>query len=753
MGDRNRHSPTLTAPQRACLGLICLVYVGLALAANLGQPLWEAPDEPAHFGYIRYLQDHHALPRATTDRRAYSQPWNLNSEYSQAPLYYIVAAALLSPIHLGPADLPHLNPYVAWPDHPWREAVALHRTDEGWPYTNLTWFIHLGRFVSTLFGLLTLGATFGLVLTLTRRASAALIATAFVSGTPVFLLTSARLDNDAIAMATGAITLWLAARLLTRSYRATPIELSLLSLSLAAALLSKLNDLFLIPIVLIAAFWAAEPARGWAQSLGRRFLVAGLVLGPPVALFGGWWLAYGGSAGAVVGTKAGFGVLQAWTVSQEISLSALVAALANWNATWWGGIGWGTLTLWPDWLYLCLATPLFGVGLIGLFRIGRAANQNLTSLLLTAGLAPLFYATLVRAAVPSVGLDSNARFTLPALPVLALLIVEGLSAFSPARQRRWLTVGVLGVTYGAAVAIIAISLPQIPRPAIPARLASSAEAKRSPLAAWQNGIELLAVDHAASALRPGTSLPITLKWRVTHAPPDEDFTAYIQLIDATDRALVVGSDAIPAQPSFPPRLWQFGEVIEDARQLDIPADLPPGRYDLLVGAYHLRGTEPVPIPITLPSPGDHAAVAATLSRLPDASGFSQARPIEATFGADLQLRGYAIEPVPKGARVTLYWQTRQPMGQDLTVSVQFLSPEARVLGQHDGQPVDGRLPTSSWPSAVLIRDEHVVSLQGSDPAAGFVGHPIVVVYDARTGQRLPVTRPGQPPSDYLSLPD
>src|SRR5262249_44837794 len=150
---------------------------------------------------------------------AFNRPWDTTSEYSQAPLYYGILAAALAPIRLPDDAGPHLNPFVAWPGHPWREAVALHRSAEGWPYRGGSVFVHLGRLVSTIFGLITLLATFGLVITVTGRFAAALFATAWLGFAPVFVLTSARLDNDAAAMATSALCLLACARLLVASGR------------------------------------------------------------------------------------------------------------------------------------------------------------------------------------------------------------------------------------------------------------------------------------------------------------------------------------------------------------------------------------------------------------------------------------------------------------------------------------------------------------------------------------------------------
>ncbi|MDP2727523.1 MAG: hypothetical protein Q8P59_08250, partial [Dehalococcoidia bacterium] len=44
------------------LALILLAYLSLGSAYAINTPLWQAPDEPAHFNYIRYLAQGKGFP-------------------------------------------------------------------------------------------------------------------------------------------------------------------------------------------------------------------------------------------------------------------------------------------------------------------------------------------------------------------------------------------------------------------------------------------------------------------------------------------------------------------------------------------------------------------------------------------------------------------------------------------------------------------------------------------------------------------
>ncbi len=81
----------------------------------------------------------------------------------------------------------------------------------------------------------------------------------------------------------------------------------------------------------------------------------------------------------------------------------------------------------------------------------------------------------------------------------------------------------------------------------------------------------------------GGALPITLHWQAA-AQPDRDYSVFVHLVDA-DGNIISQSDGVPLGGARPTTGWRPGEFISDAYNLTIPADLPPGSYDLFVGLY------------------------------------------------------------------------------------------------------------------------------------------------------------------------
>ena len=116
----------------------------------------------------------------------------------------------------------------------------------------------------------------------------------------------------------------------------------------------------------------------------------------------------------------------------------------------------------------------------------------------------------------------------------------------------------------------------------------------------------------------------------------------------------------------------------------------------------------------------------------------------------ITLMSYQLVQEREALVVTLFWQTDQPQTVDYTVFTQLLDGTgARVTG-HDGLPVEGAAPTSTWQPGQLIVDQHRLPLP-TDLAPG-VYHLTTGMYDA-TLNRLAFLNPsGEPlPEDAIPL--
>jgi hypothetical protein len=90
----------------------------------------------------------------------------------------------------------------------------------------------------------------------------------------------------------------------------------------------------------------------------------------------------------------------------------------------------------------------------------------------------------------------------------------------------------------------------------------------------------------------GQALNLRIFWE-TQTPIDRDYTVFVQLLDEKG-ALVVSRDSQPLGGYFPTTDWPTGEIVTDVVTLPLPADLAPGRYQLITGMYWLGTLERLP---------------------------------------------------------------------------------------------------------------------------------------------------------------
>jgi hypothetical protein len=88
-------------------------------------------------------------------------------------------------------------------------------------------------------------------------------------------------------------------------------------------------------------------------------------------------------------------------------------------------------------------------------------------------------------------------------------------------------------------------------------------------------------------------LPLILAWQATR-PPHTDYVTLLHLI-APDGTLAAQFDRAPLQGVVPTTAWHEGEILLDAYDLELPADLPPGDYKLLAGLYDLPTLTRLPV--------------------------------------------------------------------------------------------------------------------------------------------------------------
>jgi mannosyltransferase len=128
-------------------------------------------------------------------------------------------------------------------------------------------------------------------------------------------------------------------------------------------------------------------------------------------------------------------------------------------------------------------------------------------------------------------------------------------------------------------------------------------------------------------------------------------------------------------------------------------------------------------------------------------------PLELTLGDKIDLLGYSISSsdVASGdiLQLTLFWQASKPIDHRYKVFAHILDGRSNIVGQRDAEPVGGTGPTTTWQVGELIADNYGVLVLPATPPGE---HQLEIgMYDLETGERLPVSRDGEPLGDHLLL--
>jgi mannosyltransferase len=137
-------------------------------------------------------------------------------------------------------------------------------------------------------------------------------------------------------------------------------------------------------------------------------------------------------------------------------------------------------------------------------------------------------------------------------------------------------------TYGVA------PLPEIPAVALDARFGER--------------IRLRGYTLAGDWFAPGDVMPVTVFWEA-QAPVTERYKVTVQLLDDAGK-LVAQHDAEPGDGLMPTTMWDPDQILADRYGVPLPGDLPPGRYALIVGLYHVATGERLPVA----TGGDHVVL-------------------------------------------------------------------------------------------------------------------------------------------------
>ncbi len=334
--------PPAAARSRILLGLILVSYVVIAGLYAAFTPAWQAPDEPAHYNYIRDLAEKGQIPIL--------QP----GEYDQGYLEEIKARRFPADMSVDPIRYESHQPplyYVL--------AMPVYRLAGGRLIALRLFSVALG--VGLLWTIYRL-----LCIALPGREGLALGGTAFAAFLPQHVAMSAAVNNDILGewILAGCMALSLAYLRSEGDWRRDRRLLLGLALLIGLGFLTKTTAYLAWPLALLAILWrGASDGRDWARRLA-------LGLGPGALLGLPWWtrnwLVYG--PGDILGLRRhDLVVVGQPRTGDWLAQMGLVELLRQAGVTtfrsFWGQFGWmGVLMDSRIYLALAILSAMVAVG-------------------------------------------------------------------------------------------------------------------------------------------------------------------------------------------------------------------------------------------------------------------------------------------------------------------------------------------------------------------------------------------------------
>lgn len=120
------------------------------------------------------------------------------------------------------------------------------------------------------------------------------------------------------------------------------------------------------------------------------------------------------------------------------------------------------------------------------------------------------------------------------------------------------------------------------------------------------------------------------------------------------------------------------------------------------------------------------------------------QPLNVQAGPSIKLTGYRLETDRTVAGdivpLTLYWQATGAVAQRYTVFAHVINAHDVLWGQRDSEPGGGLRPTDTWQPGETIQDNYGLPILAGTPPGEYQIE--IGLYDASTGQRLPLTGAG-----------
>ena len=432
--------------ERRWLTVIFCLYFLLAVGYSLLMPIWEAPDEGAHFHLAWYL--------ARKDQYATEEK---NYEAAQPRGYYYFGSVIIR-------ALDKINPDFSdytYP-HEFKYNIRIPERRFDWNAENYRFLlgVYMLRWVNILFGALASWLNWKAFQVIApdspwlRMAALALMAL-----TPQYLHIMSSVNNDALGTVAGALLFYFAIQIVSRSQRSDDFSRSAQPATDPTGTLRRVATTFLSLFTVILAIILPLTTKLTVLPVSAAVLI--IVAGKLLFSFRGKrWLIISGFVMLV-----GLSLLYVFfpetirTVESEITwrlfglrkkgvdIEYLITITRQILQTYWGKVGWLAVGL-PAWVVNSLtALGFVGAG-IHIYRLIKLITKEPQ---FTLWIATFMIALFTILAVARNGLTTGAtqgRLLFPAIGALSILMVSGWHNLLPEKHQRklaWIVIALMSL--------------------------------------------------------------------------------------------------------------------------------------------------------------------------------------------------------------------------------------------------------------------------------------------------------------------
>lgn len=275
----------MTVRVKTGLAMVLALYIVLAFVVSQVTPFNKGPDEETNLAYTEFIVETGRLPITYAERELVGKDANWPAFYH----FMVGGISRAAQIEIG--DAPYIKEY--WDSFRYRaidvgeDWFYLRTEDQSWPFSGRILVMHIGRWLSIVFGVITLGLVYAVIReVIPDQPEVALFGVTLLAFIPTFIFMSGVMNEDMLMAALMVLYLWMLIRIVKQPQLMWPYWV--LGLALGVSVTVKYTTIILpVEVVVVISVIAWQARYNWLWWL-KRITVVGLTS----VLAASWWFGW-----------------------------------------------------------------------------------------------------------------------------------------------------------------------------------------------------------------------------------------------------------------------------------------------------------------------------------------------------------------------------------------------------------------------------------------------------------------------------